>query len=180
MKLALLGVVAFGMFGMFGMSVSGMAETLSPSRVSRAMLAAAGRDAKVGSVDFGESHCDSEVTFGAWLKTLVGQDARAIAWTGGPCRLVIPGSGIDDGSSPWCAQATITLLHPRARDDQPVIELYFEDPVQGHLGPPFAFRSIMVTRDNGPDYQRERRYFEADWRERFPAKIAACQDSSDE
>jgi len=44
-----------------------------------------------------------------------------------------------------CA-ATISLVHPKQRDDEPMIEIYFEKPDQGHVGSAYAFRSLMMTR----------------------------------
>ncbi|MEA2844828.1 MAG: hypothetical protein QOG78_109 [Rhodospirillaceae bacterium] len=38
-----------------------------------------------------------------------------------------------------CAQATITLVHPKDRRDSPLIEIYFEKRVQGRPGAAHAF-----------------------------------------
>ena len=62
--------------------------------------------------------------------------------------------------SPW--------FIPRIVSDSPLIEIYFEKPVQGRPGAAYAFRSLMTTRDDGPDYGRFRKDFEALWDERFP------------
>jgi len=52
-------------------------------------------------------------------------------------------------------------------NDKPMIEIYLENPNQGHSGAAYAFRSMMMTRDDGPDYLRFRKDFEAEWDERF-------------
>ena len=58
----------------------------------------------------------------------------------------------------------------------PVVEIYLDAPVAGRVGAARAFRSIMMTRDDGWDYQRGRRDFEALWHERFPSTAAGCRD----
>jgi|ERR1700682_4329830 len=77
-----------------------------------------------------------------------------------------------------CAQATITLVHPKDRRDSPLIEIYFDKPVQGRPGAAHAFRSLMTTRDDGADYGRFRKDFDALWDERFPPGSGAhrCKD----
>jgi hypothetical protein len=59
-----------------------------------------------------------------------------------------------------------------------VIEIYFEKPDHGHPGVAYAFRSIMMTSDDGPDCERFRKDFEAKWDERFPPvpSTIRCQD----
>ena len=114
-----------------------------------------------------------------WLKALVGHHARAITWTGGKCELVNDlHPGIDTAAWAYCAQATISLFHPKERDDKPMIEIYLEKPDHGHSGAAYAFRSIIMTRDDGPDYLRFRKDFEAEWDDRFPPDPTAprCQD----
>ena len=46
------------------------------------------------------------------------------------------------------------------------------------VGSAYAFRSLMMTRDDGPDYLRFRKDFEAECDERFPRDPSAprCQD----
>ena len=152
-------------------------QSMPATHVSDAALAAAGRHAALKSIDYGESRCDGDMSVAAWLTSLAGRNARAITWTGGVCRLVNDmRPGIDASSWPWCAQATITLAHPKSRDDMPVVEIYLDAPVAGREGAARAFRSIMMTRDDGWDYQRGRRDFEALWRERFPSTAAGCRD----
>src|SRR5690348_5681650 len=95
--------------------------------VANAALAAKARITPVKAVDYDDDRCD-ERTVEQWLKAITGPQARAITWTGGPCELT--GPGIDYGSD-WCAQATITLVHPKDRNDRPMIEIYFERPAHG-------------------------------------------------
>jgi hypothetical protein len=86
--------------------------------------------------------------------------------------------GIDASSWPYCAQATITLVHPKDRGDRPLVEIYLEKPSHGRPGAAYAFRSLMMTRDDGDDYGRFRKDFEALWDERFPPGPGAhrCKD----
>jgi len=146
--------------------------------VPKSSLAAAGRSATLKLIDYGEAYCDGETTVEAWLKALVGKQARAITWTGGQCVLVNDmRPGIDASSWPYCAQATITLVHPKTRDDTPIVEIYFEKPDHGRPGKAYAIRAALMTRDGDPDYIRFRKDFEAGWNERFPpASPPACKD----
>jgi hypothetical protein len=139
--------------------------------VSNAVLAAAGRAALVAAIDYDTQRCDDR-TVEAWLTALVGHNARAITWSGGPCSIV--GPGIDVGSD-WCADATITLRHPKDRFDHPMIEVFFEAPVHGHPGVAYAFRGEMEAAD-GQDMSRFRDGFEADWISRFKAPDDAIVD----
>ena len=155
------------------------ARSASTKGVRNDALIAAGRTALLSDIDYGEEHCDGALTVAAWLKALVGRDARAIAWQGGSCQLINELNPLDRGGN-WCAQAFVTLALPKNRDDTPVIEIYFEKPDHGRPGRPYAFRSVMMTHDDGPDYLRFRRDFEAEWRERFPsAPPPTCRDPSD-
>src|SRR5215813_4343596 len=109
--------------------------------VSKAALAAAGRQAALEMIDYGSLYCDGAMTVEAWLNALVGKQARSISWTGGQCVLVHNmRPGFDASSWPYCAQATVTLVHPRGKDDTPLIEIYFEKPDHGHPGAAYAFR----------------------------------------
>jgi hypothetical protein len=54
------------------------------------------------------------------------------------------------------------------RGDSPVIKIYFEKPDHGRLGVTYAFRGVMMTSDDAPDYLRFRKAFEAEWHDRFP------------
>jgi hypothetical protein len=151
----------------------------SARSISGAALAAAGRSTTLKMIDYGADYCDGTVTVEAWLKALVGKQARAIAWTGGQCVLVNDmRPGFDASSWPYCAQAAVTLVHPRNKDDTPLIEIYFEKPERGRPGPAYAFRGVLVTRNGSPDYIRFRKDFEAGWNERFTEGPSApgCKD----
>ena len=154
------------------------AKQATTASVSNAALAAAGRDATLNEIDYGSAYCDGAMTVDAWLKALVGNHARAITWTGGGCKLVNDLNPIDAAKWPWCAQATVLLVRPKRRDDNPMVEIYFEKPDHGRPGAAYAFRSVMMTRDDGPDYLRFRKEFEAEWHDRFPPDptVAACED----
>jgi len=173
MKSAILFVLGMSM----AVSATLAAAQAEPSKsVSNAALAAAGRHATLKMIDDGGDYCDGAMSVEAWLKALVGKQALSISWTGGDCMLVNDmRPGIDASSWPYCAQATITLVHPKERGDKPVIEIYLEKPDHGQPGRAYAFRSIFVTRD-GPDYGRFRKDFEAQWDERFPPAAPRCKD----
>jgi hypothetical protein len=150
----------------------------SPTVTSTALVTAA-RQTPVKMIDYGEDRCDGDTTVEAWLSSLVAKEARTITWTGGKCVLVNDmRPGIDASSWPYCAQATVTLNKPKNRKDQPIVEIYFEKPDKGRPGKAYAFRGVMETRDDGPDYIRFRRDFEAVWDERFPTPSAQprCKD----
>jgi hypothetical protein len=137
---------------------------------SKAALATAGRQATLKLIDYGNDYCDGDSTVEEWLRALVGKHALSITWSGGRCVLVNDlRPGIDASSWPYCAQATVTLVRPKNKNDMPIIEIYFEKPVQGRPGEAYAFRGVMDTRDDGPDYIRFRKDFEAVWDERFPS-----------
>jgi hypothetical protein len=146
--------------------------------VSSAALVAAGKQAILKSIDYGEDRCDGDMTVEAWFTALVAPHARNVAWTGRKCVLVNDmRPGIDASSWPYCAQARITLVRPKNREDTPIIEIYLEKPSQGRPGKAYAFRATMETRDDGPEYIRFRRDFEAVWNERFPSTAKPrCKD----
>jgi hypothetical protein len=135
---------------------------------THAALIAAAKRAPLRQLDSPPYPCDTDTTIEAWLKRLVGRDGRAITWTGGECQLVNTPNPIDAKSWPYCAQATITLLHPKDRDDKPMIEIYMEKPKGGRPGEVYAFRGVMMTKDDGPDLLRLRIDFESEWLARFP------------
>ena len=144
--------------------------------VSGAALAEAARRTPVRDLDYGEETCDPR-TVEQWLQALARAEALAIRWSGGPCRIVGPGH---DAGSRWCAQATLVLRHPEARDDRPMIEVFFEAPAEGRPGAAYAFRAAFRTSD-GDDTIRFRRDFERAWVSRFPesaAAILACPAGS--
>ena len=149
-----------------------------PRTPSRTALIAAARHAKLEAIDYGQQHCDRDTTVDAWLKSLTAPPRAPSPGTAGSANSsTTMRPGIDASSWPWCAQATIALVHPRDRHDMPMIEIYMEKPVHGRPGAVYAFRGIMMTRD-GPDYVRFRQDFEAEWRERFPPDpdAAICTD----
>jgi hypothetical protein len=144
-------------------------QATAQTEPSKVALATAGRQATLKLIDYGSDYCDGDMTVEAWLRALVGKHALNITWSGGRCVLVNDlRPGIDASSWPYCAQATVTLARPKNKDDAPIIEIYFEKPVQGRPGEAYAFRGVMETRDDGPDYMRFRKDFEAVWDERFP------------
>jgi len=157
-----------------------LAAAAEPTQsVSNAALANAGRQATLKMIDYGGKYCDGASSVEAWLKALVGTEARSITWSGGKCVLINDmRPGIDASSWPYCAQATIALVHPKDRDDSPLVEIYLEKPAHGRPGAAYAFRSLMMTCDDGPDYGRFRKDFEAPWDERFPPGAGAqrCKD----
>ena len=108
-----------------------------------------------------------------WLTELTAGEAKAIVWTGGPCELVQPGT-IDAGSD-WCAQASITLKHPRSPQDRPMVEIYFDTPTHGRPSPAYAFRGMID--DEG--LVRFRGDFEGAWLERFATLIPQGADILD-
>lgn len=139
--------------------------------VPAAALAQAARTTPVRAIDYDQDRCDGR-TVGQWLTALTIGEARAIRWQGGPCALV--GPGIDSGSD-WCADAFVTLAHPKGRNDQPIVEVFFEKPVHGRPGKAYAFRGAMQAAD-GLDMSRFRKDFEYDWTTRFKAPPGAVVD----
>ena len=149
--------------------------------VSEAALEAAGRQATLDLIDYGSTYCDRETTVEEWLKALVGKQARSINWSGGQCVLVNDmRPGIDASEWAYCAQAEIRLVSPKEKDDTPMIEIYLEKPKGGRPGVAYAFRGVMMTRDDGWDYIRFRKDFEALWDERFPSEERTTQRCKDE
>jgi hypothetical protein len=132
---------------------------------------AAGRLTLVSAIDKDDEACDSEDSADAWLHALTAPDARSIVWTGGACQLT---QDIDPGvavrSWAWCAQAHIRLVQPWEAGDEPMIEIWFTEPADGHVGVPFAFRGLIkATLEGEPAIVRDRHSFVAGWRARFPA-----------
>jgi hypothetical protein len=161
------------------LTVAALPAAANEPATTEAALAAAGRATPLKLIDYGTAYCDGAITAEAWLKALVGKHAREISWTGGQCVLVNDmRPGIDASSWPYCAQATVTLAHPKNKDDTPMVEIYFEKPEHGHPGAAYAFRGVLVTRDGDPDYIRFRKDFEAEWNERFAPGSSSprCKD----
>jgi hypothetical protein len=177
MKLAIT-LVAMGWVLAAAAPIAGAAGSRPETAVSGAALAQAGRRSTLKAIDYGRDYCDGGTTVAAWLEALVGKEARAIRWTGGKCQIVSDQGPLDVASWRWCAQATVSLVHPRNRSDTPMIEIFFEKPVRGHPGAAYAFRGVMMTRDDGDDISRFRKDFEAEWRDRFPVTpdAAGCED----
>ena len=169
-----LGVLAAMLLLVPAASTGTMAEPAKRPHIAKAALIAAAHKATLKDIDYDQHYCDSDTTVDAWLKALVGKEARAITWTGGECQLVNPYGGIDAKEWPYCAQATVTLKHPRNRSDRPEIEIYFETPVDGRPGIAYAFRGML----DDVGYLRFRKDFEAAWDERFPPvpDAARCKD----
>jgi len=133
--------------------------------VSKAAMLDAAKHAPMKLVDAFQVFCDSETYVENWLVQLTAKDAASITWTAGPCTLTNPMNPIDAGGD-YCVDATIRLKQPKNRKDVPVVEIFLEDPKHGQPGPAYAFRDIFDTND-GPDYERDRSAFQAQWRQRF-------------
>jgi hypothetical protein len=145
-------------------------------RFPAAVLIAAAKASPVKLVDNLAQWCDGDLTVEAWLFALTRRQASSIAWTARDCQLVNSLNPTDSGGGSTCVQAVIILQHPKNDADKPEIEIYLDDPRQGRPGPAFALRSMFDTVD-GPDYERERRAFDDQWRERFPDTPArGCED----
>jgi hypothetical protein len=142
--------------------------------VANGVLVAAAKATPLKLIDYDQALCRDDRTVQAWLKELTTGDARAIVWTGGRCELSNTLNPIDAGSD-WCAQATILLKHPKARNDRPVVEIYFDTPSHGRPSPAYAFRAM--TAEDG--LIRFRQDFESTWLARFPAnaKTIECPEA---
>ncbi len=148
---------------------------LGQQGVSPAAMIAAGKNARLADIDYGEKHCDGDLRVEDWLKQLTGRNAKRIMWVGGKCEIVGIGPGIDAQSHPWCARAEIELARPQGRNDVMLAEIFLERPRNGKPGPAYAFRGIVMTKD-GPDMVRRHTEFAAGWRERFPDAPSGCED----
>jgi len=137
-------------------------------------LIAAAKASPLKLIDNLQDHCDGETPAGDWLADLTRREAKRVDWTAGRCALTNSLNPLDAGGS-YCVQATITLKHPKNRQDRPEIEIYLENPRHGRPGAAYAFRSSFDSVD-GPDYERERVAFDSQWRERFPHTPPTCQD----
>lgn len=141
--------------------------------ISDAALAEAARTARLADFDWNDEQCRRERTVEQWLAEL-GRDAVAsVTWYGGACRLTNDVNPLDGGSD-WCGGAEIHLKAPLSADDVPVIEVYFERPVDGRVAAPYAFRGLMLV-DGGEDYTRFSAHFEYDWESRFPGSVTGCE-----
>ena len=143
--------------------------------VSKVAMLEAAKHAPMKLIDAFQVLCDSETYVETWLGQLTARDADSISWTAGRCTLTNKMNPIDAGGG-YCVDANIQLKHPKNRNDVPVVEIYLDDPKHGQPGPAYAFRDIFDTND-GPDYERDRTAFQAQWRERFKdAPPAPCVD----
>lgn len=133
-------------------------------RVTPDDLVKAAQAASLSDVDERRRACNDERRVGDWLKAVVGGSAKSIRWSGGRCVLAIKERPRDAGTN-WCAHAEIA---PKNGRHASTIEIYFEPPKQGRLGAPFAFRSLIHTKD-GPDYGRETGAFATNWGETYIA-----------
>jgi|HubBroStandDraft_5_1064220.scaffolds.fasta_scaffold143038_2 hypothetical protein len=167
---------------MAGAAVVGLQGAASAQEPSPAALIAAAKQAAARDVDYGQNLCDGDVTIEAWLKSLVGDNARAVTWTAGTCRLLSL-SPIDQAHWKYCVQATMTVFHPMTPKDKPTIEIYLEKPDHGRPGKAYAFRGEMLLHDGQGDYERERDGFVGDWDDRFPpaagVREARCSNDND-
>lgn len=144
--------------------------------VANAALVAAAKATPLRLIDYDEDRCRNGRTVAHWLAELTRGRARRIVWTGGPCELVTDLNPMDSGSD-WCAQAHIVLLHPKTRDDEPMVEIFFDRPRHGRPSPAYAFRAFFGS-DEG--LIRFRREFEAAWVERFPEAKAVIRCPGDD
>jgi hypothetical protein len=137
-------------------------------------LAEAARSAKLADFDWNDEQCRRERTVEQWLADLGRDVVASVEWYGGACRLTNDVNPIDSGSD-WCGGAEIRLKAPLSADDVPVVEVYFERPVDGRVAAPYAFRGLMLTAD-GEDYTRFSAHFEAGWESRFPGAVEGCEE----
>jgi hypothetical protein len=143
--------------------------------IANTALIAAAKASPLKLIDYLEDYCDGQTNVETWLKTLTGPQALRTDWSAGACELVNNLNPLDGGGS-YCVQATLTLRHPKNRRDRPEIEIYLESPKHGKPGEAYAFRAMFDSND-GPDYIRGRKDFEAEWRDRFKdAPPAPCED----
>ena len=112
------------------------ANTAVAAGVSKAAQAQAAREARLDQIDDFRKRCGTR-RVEDWLKDVVGDTAKSIAWSGGRCQLVNPQNPLDAGSGS-CGQAVIA---------PPTIEVFFEKPVTGRPGAPFALRAVADTKD---------------------------------
>jgi hypothetical protein len=133
------------------------AQSVSPDR-----LVAAAKSARLSQIDDRRDACGDDRTVGDWLREVTGVTARSVRWQGGRCVLARKENAIDSGTN-WCAHAVVT---PKRGGKGATIEVYFEKPVRGRPGTPFAFRSNVFTAGSW-DYGRFTRDFEMNWRSTF-------------
>jgi hypothetical protein len=139
------------------------AKKSAPEKVSSAALIAAAKSAMLSEINYGRELCDADRSVEVWLTDVVGDTAASITWRGGSCKLVSDLNPLDAGSR-WCAGATIV---PKGHPKEPAeIEIFFEKPVGGKPGKPYAFRSVDYD-DDGPEYGRFLIEFDRAYRQRY-------------
>ena len=139
------------------------ARKAAPRGVTPAALIAATKAAMLSEIDYGRELCDGDRDVETWIKDVVGETAATIEWRGGPCELTNDLNPLDAGSD-WCGGATIV---PKGHAKEPAaIEVYFEKPVNGKPGKPYAFRGVNYDVD-GLDYKRDWPSFEYGYRQKY-------------
>jgi len=158
------GLVCAGAILMTSASVAKTpAKKNAAPKVSSAALIAAAKSAMLSEINYGRELCDADRPVEVWLTEVVGDTAASITWRGGTCKLVSDLNPLDVGSD-WCAGATIV---PKGHPKEPAeIEIFFEKPVGGEPGKPYAFRSVDYDGD-GPEYGRFFIEFDRAYRQRY-------------
>jgi hypothetical protein len=138
-----------------------------PSRkapaVSTSALIASAKAARLSQIDYGRELCGPDRPVDAWLSDVIGETASRVTWRGGRCKLVDDLNPLDAGGE-FCAGATIV---PKGHPKEPAeIEIYFEKPVGGKPGQPYAFRGVNYDVD-GLDYKRAFADFEYGYRQKY-------------
>lgn len=142
-----------------GLSFAACGAPAQAQSVPAASLIDAAKTAKLSQIDDRRNYCEDDRRVDEWLKEVVGSTSKSVRWHGGRCVLARKENAIDAGTK-WCAHAVIA---PKGRGRDATIEVYFEKPVRGRPGVPFAFRSLVFTPD-GWDYSRNTNGFEFNWR----------------
>ena len=159
-KLVFVAVFAIG-----AASAADKPSRKSAVHVAPAALIAAAKVAMLSEINYGGALCDTDRTVEAWLDDVVGDTAASVTWRGGSCMLTSELNPLDAGSK-WCGGATIV---PKNHAKEPArIEVYFEKPVGGKPGKPYAFRGENYDVD-GLDYKRAFADFEYGYRQKYQA-----------
>ena len=153
MNRALVSAIALALAG-FSIAASAADRGVSNDALRRAAQAA-----RLDQIDDFRRQCGDSRSVEQWLKDIVGDSARSIRWSGGRCQLVNRLNPLDAGTK-WCGHAVIAPKQGKTA----TVEVFFEKPLKGKPGEPFAFRAIAETKD-GPDYMRETYAFEVNWKE---------------
>ena len=135
----------------------------TPRGVTPAALIAAAKAAMLSDINYGRELCDGDRDVETWLKDVVGETAATVEWRGGACELTNDLNPLDAGSD-WCGGATVV---PKGHPKEPAaIEVYFEKPVNGKPGKPYAFRAVNYDVD-GLDYKRDFLDFDYAYRQKY-------------